>query len=285
MENVFDVLCIGLTLAENKKRFQEEEGTELMCILMKTKGNVRLRAIKVLNHALAGPYGQMNCIRFVEIQGLKTLFGIFMGKLKHSSKSEVTTQDEEHILEIIMSLFHNLKSDSIERIRLISKFVEKEYEKVDRLLEIRASTQNRLKPLEMEIQEQKRNGSWNEEAQLYYYLERVDNGLFSLQLVDYALAWLIMEDDGILNHLKMLFARSNDASSFDEIIATLKEYYENVGDDALVTLSDESQEQEKAKEEGKEEKEEGEAPEGVAGLRLKDVIVNLVNYILSIADL
>jgi beta-catenin-like protein 1 len=255
MENIVDVLCTALTLGENKQRFNQEEGTELMCILMKSKSVVRLRAIKVLNHALSGPLGSINCARFVESQGLKPLFGLLMGKGRHA---ETTSQDDEHILEIIMSLFNNLKSDSIERIRLVSKFVEKDYEKVDRLLEMRSSLKARLKPIEEEMQEQKGDGSLDEGTQLYYYLERIDRGLFSLQLIDYTLSWLLMEDDGIVNHIKMLFARTDD--SIDDIISTLKEYYDNVGDDAFVTLPSERED----------------------GLLVKDVIVVLVNYLLAI---
>lgn len=30
-----------------------------------------------------------------------------------------------------------------------------------------------------------------------WYLRRLDNGLFTLQTVDYILAWIVMEDDGV----------------------------------------------------------------------------------------
>lgn len=30
-----------------------------------------------------------------------------------------------------------------------------------------------------------------------WYLRRLDGGLFTLQTVDYILAWIIMEDDGV----------------------------------------------------------------------------------------
>jgi beta-catenin-like protein 1 len=30
-----------------------------------------------------------------------------------------------------------------------------------------------------------------------WYLRRLDNGLFTLQNVDYILAWIAMEDDGV----------------------------------------------------------------------------------------
>lgn len=256
MENIVDVLCTALTLGENKQNFHQEEGTELMCILIKAKSVVRLRAVKVLNHALSGPFGSGNSVRFVDSQGLKPFFSIMMGKGK---QSEVTNQDSEHILEIIMSLFNNLKSESIERIRLMAKFVERDYEKVDRLIELRSLVRDRLKPVDEEIRRQG-DSLKDEETHLYYYLERVEHGLFSLQLIDYSLAWLIMEDDGIVNHIKMLFARNGD--TLDDIVSTLKEYYDNVGDDALVSLPEKEEEE---------------------GLRLKDVIVNLVNYILAIA--
>jgi hypothetical protein len=36
-----------------------------------------------------------------------------------------------------------------------------------------------------------------EEDQDLWYLRRLDGGLFTLQTVDYILAWIIMEDDGV----------------------------------------------------------------------------------------
>lgn len=45
---------------------------------------------------------------------------------------------------ILASLFSNLASDSAPRIRLVAKFVELDYEKVDRLLEMRESAETRL---------------------------------------------------------------------------------------------------------------------------------------------
>ena len=33
-----------------------------------------------------------------------------------------------------------------------------------------------------------------------WYLRRLDGGLFTLQTVDYILAWVAMEDDGVSTH-------------------------------------------------------------------------------------
>lgn len=61
-----------------------------------------------------------------------------------------------HILGIISSLLTNLPSDTPERIRLLAKFVENNYEKVDKLLEIRDSAYTRLKVTDKEIEADKK---------------------------------------------------------------------------------------------------------------------------------
>lgn len=61
-------------------------------------------------------------------------------------------EDEEHMLGILASLFTNLASDSPERIRVIAKFVEGGYEKVERLLEVRDAAEGRLGSVIKEIE-------------------------------------------------------------------------------------------------------------------------------------
>lgn len=69
-------------------------------------------------------------------------------KKRHSAP---TFEDDEHILGIIASLFSNLASDEPSRLRLVAKFVEANYEKVDRLLELRELAQSKLRPVERQI--------------------------------------------------------------------------------------------------------------------------------------
>ncbi len=66
-----------------------------------------------------------------------------------------TPEDDEHILSILSSLFTNLSSESSERLRLIKKFVEEGYEKVERLLEMREGARGRVGVVEKEIEEEK----------------------------------------------------------------------------------------------------------------------------------
>jgi beta-catenin-like protein 1 len=77
VENLFDGLCSALAEKENKRLFLEGEGIELMVIMIKEKKMARIRSVKVLNYAMSTKAGTANCLRFVEIMGLKTLFSIF----------------------------------------------------------------------------------------------------------------------------------------------------------------------------------------------------------------
>ena len=104
---------------------------------------------------MSGPAGSACCETFVEALGLKNLFSTFMGK---ASKKQHKTlpEDTSHTLGIVSSLFSNLASESPARIRLLTKFVENTYEKVDKLLEIRDAAQGRLKQVDKEIDDKKK---------------------------------------------------------------------------------------------------------------------------------
>lgn len=60
-------------------------------------------------------------------------------------------EDEEHLLGILVSLFTNLESDTPPRIRLLAKFVENDYEKVERLLEMREAAEGKLRSVDRDI--------------------------------------------------------------------------------------------------------------------------------------
>lgn len=140
------------------------------------------------------------------------------GKDKAPAAPASASEDTAHSLGIVSSLFSNLASDSPARIRLVAKFVENNYEKVDKLLEIRDGAASRLQAAEREIAAERKvglrlqgrgrglNGALQEmedegeelgDADDMWYLRRLDSGLFTLQTVDYCLAWIVMEDDGV----------------------------------------------------------------------------------------
>jgi beta-catenin-like protein 1 len=177
MENVFDALCSALAEPENKKLFLDSEGVDLMVLMTKyvlvgsppsfpltfyhrEKKLARSRAIKALDYAMSGPSGSTACETFVDALGLKSLFSTFMGKVSKKSKgsdpSAAASEETSHTLSVVSSLFTNLPSESPSRIRLLAKFVENNYEKVDKLLEIRESAQRRLEDTEVDIERERK---------------------------------------------------------------------------------------------------------------------------------
>lgn len=106
------------------------------------------------------------------------------------------------MLGILVSLFTNLESDTPARIRLIAKFVENDYEKVERLLEMREIAEARLRPVDKDIAMERRVMEANqeeidEETEAEWFLRRAEAGLSALQNADYVLGWVCMEDDGV----------------------------------------------------------------------------------------
>ncbi|TFK89822.1 DUF1716-domain-containing protein [Polyporus arcularius HHB13444] len=241
MENVFDVLCSALAEPEIKQQFLDSEGVDLMILMMKDKMGARSRAIKVLDYAMSGPAGTAACETFVDALGLKSLFSTFMGKKKQKANAaHAASEDTAHTLGIVSSLLSNLASDSPARIRLLAKFVENSYEKPEKLLEIRDAAHARLKATDRELAEEKQrleaDGEDVGEMQDLWYLRRLDGGLFTLQTVDYILAWIVMEDDGIREHVKKLLDRKNQ--SFKDILKTLQIMLDNVDNDDADAIAD-----------------------------------------------
>ncbi|KIY74135.1 DUF1716-domain-containing protein [Cylindrobasidium torrendii FP15055 ss-10] len=235
MENTFDALCSALNEPSIKKLFLDAEGPDLMVLMLKEKLLSRSRAIKTLDYALSGPTGAPACQTFIEALGLKTLFSVLMGKSTKKQKASEAhaSEDTSHTLGILASLFSNIDSDAPERMRLLIKFVENNYEKVDKLLDIRESAKVRLKATEAEIAADKQaledegekdeEGMFEEDA---LYLRRLSGGLYTLQTVDYILAWIIMEDDGIRTHALQMLARKSQ--TLDDVVKTLQVYHDNV---------------------------------------------------------
>ena len=122
-------------------------------------------------------------------------------KKQKGAHQTIAPEDTTHTLGILSSLFTNLPSDSPARIRLLAKFVESNYEKTDKLLDIRTSAQARLAVTDQEIDAEKgallKAGEEIGAEEDAWYLRRLDGGFYTLQTVDYILAWIVMEDDGV----------------------------------------------------------------------------------------
>ncbi|KAI9342789.1 DUF1716-domain-containing protein [Zopfochytrium polystomum] len=239
MENCFDALCSCLLEREGKLSFLEDEGVELMIIMLRERKMSRMRALKVLSHALLGDDGADCCETFVQKMGLKAFFPIFMRKGLRSYRKEYKThsehEEDEHVASILVSLQRNLQGDS--RLRLNSKFSENGCEKLDRLLELHDQYTSRVSsfdkanpqgPRDIERDDDEGDDALDTEEERY--LKRLENGLFTLQLVDLAMGYACAEDgeDEVRNHLKKLLSRRGE--SFRTLVAVLAEYAANIGD-------------------------------------------------------
>ncbi|XP_051167877.1 beta-catenin-like protein 1 [Leptopilina boulardi] len=222
MENLFNVLCSSLLLTVNKDRFLRGEGLQLMNLMLREKKMSRNGSLKVLSYAMNGPDGKDNCNKFVDILGLRTIFPLFMKTpTKNRKKLLSVEQHEEYVVWIIASMLKNCKGT--QRQRLLSKFTENDFEKVDRLMELHFKYLERVEEIEKEAQEE------NDEDESY--LKRLDGGLFILQGVDYI---LLEACAGCPPAVKQRVTRilSQRRASLKTIRHIMREYAGNLGDAA-----------------------------------------------------
>ena len=200
VENVFDSLTCVVDEPEGKSKFVEAEGVELCLIMVKEGKMSKSRALRLIDHALGGPSGAEVCEKLVEAAGLKIVFGMFMKKLDG--------QTTEHLLGIFSSLLRLLPANESGRIRTLAKFVEKDYEKIGKLVKLRRDYASRLVVVDAEIRSEqaKLNAEDREEMSDEWDSRRLDAGLFCLQTIDVILAWLVAEDDAAGKRIQSLLA-------------------------------------------------------------------------------
>ena len=218
MQNVFDILCSCLMIQELKEQFVESEGVELMHIMLENKKMSRLGAIKCLDFVttrFAAP-----CDKLVDVGGLKHIFGAFMGKAKVKGPrggKDVEKEVEERSVSIIYNLFQNLTPVKGRRERVAAKFVESEFEKCDRLLEMFQRYHARVSTEESRLVEEEEEGELDEEDLM---LGLMDAGLFVLQQSASIIAHLWMIQDPSLRKriLTLLHQKGQTLSQIKEVL-------------------------------------------------------------------
>ncbi|KAK1715088.1 Catenin-beta-like protein [Colletotrichum acutatum] len=218
MENLFNALVCIVDEPEGKAKFLEAEGVELCLIMLKEAKMSKQPAMRLLVHSVDEDMSGQLCRKLVDAGGLKVLFSIF----KKMSKTQ--RQMAESLFDVFRSLLRFLPADSAERIRTLAKFVEKDYEKLDRLYECRRRYSSMLDAQQEKIQ-QERIGMSNEEIELSegeWFMRRIEEGLYSFWNIDVVLAWLIAEDSGARRKVQKLLA--DEGKGLSAIKATLEEY-------------------------------------------------------------
>ncbi|KAI4216461.1 MAG: hypothetical protein LQ351_000950 [Letrouitia transgressa] len=220
VENLFDCLTCVVDTSTGKHQFLQYEGPEL-CLIMLREGKMsKSRALCVLDHALGGGSdgAAACCERLVEAAGLKATFAILT-----KTKQKLDRETTEHILGILASLLRSLPADSAARIRLLAKFVERDYQALSRLVGIRRDCMSRLRPVDEEITFERASldATQQEDRGDEWLSRRLDTGLYSLQTTDVILSWLVAEDEGAAGKIKVLLAERDE--SLADVKATLKE--------------------------------------------------------------
>lgn len=230
MENLFEALTCLVDEPEGKDKFVEAEGVEL-CLMMLKEGKLsKPAALRLLDHAAGGASGAGVCQKIVDAGGLKTVFTMFMKKND--------AQTTEHLVGIFASMLRLLPGESAERIRTLAKFVEKDYEKTEKLVKLRRDYGARVGAVDAQINEEQRGMGEDEreEAADEWFSRRLDAGLFCLQTIDVILAWLIAEDDGARKKIHALLADRDETLAV--IKATIQEQIDGIdpkSDDAKDT--------------------------------------------------
>lgn len=205
-ENLFDCLVSLVKEGHAAESFVQDEGVELCLIMLKEGEFSKAGALRVLDHATGVSSAVAVAEKVVEAGGLKPLFTSFM-KSKKMERDSV-----EHILGILANMLKLLPADTPARIRLLAKFMEKDYEKIVRLVELRKDYGTRVRSVEKEIAAESRDLSDEDKLDMEaeWLSRRMDGGLFSLQTLDLILAWLVAEDVGARKKITGLIEGGDD---------------------------------------------------------------------------
>ncbi|EEH18810.2 hypothetical protein PABG_01129 [Paracoccidioides brasiliensis Pb03] len=216
VENLFDCLTCLVDEDDGKTKFIEAEGVELAQIMLREGKMSKSRALRVFNHALSGKGGGPACERLIEAAALGTIFGMFKKKQDH--------QSIEHLLGIFSSLLRLLPGDSPSRIRTLAKFMEKDYEKIEKLVKLRREYESKVSAVDQTIEQERKSMDQDEQEIMAgeWLSRRLDAGLFCFQqTIDVILAWLVAEDDGAKSKINTLL--SDHDENLEVIKATLQE--------------------------------------------------------------
>lgn len=213
MENVFEALTCLVDEAEGKAKFVEAEGVELCLIMFKEGKKSKAPALRLVDHAATGSSGADVCARLVAAGGLKALFTLFAKTHDHRLLA--------HLVGIMASMLRLLPGDSPERIRTLAKFVEKDYGKTAKLVQLRRDYAARVRRAEDEYRADAGDAEGPDEVEVELLSRRLDAGLYTLQQLDVSLAWLVAEDGGARRRITQLLAERDE--DLGTIAATIKE--------------------------------------------------------------
>jgi beta-catenin-like protein 1 len=217
IDDILDSLRLAVENAKQCEMFLDAEGVELMILLLSNKKNSE-RAIALLDTIARGVLGGPVAMRLVQKGGLKPLFHVF-GKKKGAILNGV--------VGIFSGMLRWLDLESPERVRLVAKFVEKDFDKLSKLVAFRGSVAEKIRLVRETIAQERKVFEARDEIDPEERLVRetdwdaslADAGIETLRNIDSVLAWLYV--DGVTSSaVRRLVAEQSQ--SLDSVIQTLK---------------------------------------------------------------
>ncbi|CRH00259.1 beta-catenin-like protein 1, putative [Plasmodium relictum] len=219
--NCFQALGNLLLLNKNKKVFESTIGLELMLKLLSERKFLCFPALKIFALVLND---KDSCNKFIELNGLKYLFCLFM--LRNIKKNKINLFEfEENIITIISNL--TLYCTSTYLSRVLNKFGEKKCEKIIRLLELRQkysdiiTNEKKKKNLLVNENLKKMNIQIDDDCRKNLeYMELCDKGYLIYHLIDVIIiALFFMNNSYICNNILIhLYTRNVNIQSLYENI-------------------------------------------------------------------
>jgi len=241
LQNVYNILISCLqNNQQNRETFVKLEGLQLMVIPVRKKVQSRHLSLKVLANVLAikgDPLTKkMVQILITKCLALKSLSPLIIRPPKTIKKTKDNKNDKnminitlskkeniENIVAIFTAIFQELEPNSEEHVRLIQKFCENRCDKASRILELHQIYLAQVDKYDkIIIQEAKLSGN-NKKLDADSYLDRLENGLYVLQMVDYIIVDLAQNgNEMVKEHLKKTMKMKNIKSG--TISTIVREY-------------------------------------------------------------
>jgi len=219
-QNLFNAIESLFTLDEAKVALSKHDrAMEVILEYIKTKKFFKQPAMSLL--AFATLDSQEMCAKIVAKKGLKTIFSAFMkGKAKKQYKQN-QRELEENLISIVSNLFRNLEDTPY--LRLLAKMQEKEFEKVDRLVELHVKYSTRVE--EAIKAEAKRRYVANIEGENdnERYERLLGHGLVTLNLVDLVIGFVATAGHNEMRERAQQVLNQQDLD-FAEVKKVLREF-------------------------------------------------------------
>uniref|UniRef100_A0A0K0FWA9 Beta-catenin-like protein 1 n=1 Tax=Strongyloides venezuelensis TaxID=75913 RepID=A0A0K0FWA9_STRVS len=234
MENLFDCLCASFLYQPNRTTFVNDEGLQLMNLMLREKKLCRQSALKVLAHATTSEDGKYVCENYIKACGLSTLLNLFMRTPPKKKRKDTNAEEhEEFVTSILDALLRYTKEK--ERLEIFQRFSENNCEKVDRCIELFVKYQDKINKYDQRRKKAllQLGGDQVTEDQDQLNTKRLDHGLFTLQQVT-----LILSDICAFGPLecsrrvsKLFQMRFKNKKISQRIVPILEEYSEILGEE------------------------------------------------------